>query len=151
MGARHRLGWLAAAATIVVACSDAKVYVYTAQKWNPAASCLEEYVPIETVDGDGADSTCPAACLSVGDDLYVSTLCPPLPANATPVPATDPVCKEALAAEAQKRACAGPVAAPDAAEGGEDVREAGEDASVEADAAEAGTDADADATDARDD
>lgn len=146
--APHRLALLGAAVTIVVACSDAKLYVYTAQKWNATDRCLESYTPIETVEGEGADAFCPATCLSVGGDLFVSTVCPPLPDNATRVPASDPECRDALAAEAQKRSCEATEAPPDAREEAEAASDAGEDTGVETDAdADAPAEADADAQD----
>lgn len=111
----------AGALTSVVSCEDAQSYVYSAQKYDPAAMCLATYKPVEVVNGSGASSTCPPACLTVGADLYVSTMCPPLPAIATAVEADASDCIAALAAVKAHASCDTPAEA-----GGE---EAGEDAS----------------------
>lgn len=79
------LGLVAAAA-----CDAADVYIYTARKVE--ATCLDPYEAIDQIDGDGAKATCAPTCFTLDDDTYVSTVCPPLPANAVPIPATDPAC-----------------------------------------------------------
>jgi hypothetical protein len=109
----------AASAGAAAACDDGYHYVYTAQRWNDASGCLEDYTPIEVVPGDGVSSNCPALCLTVGEDLYVSTVCPPLPSNATAAdPQTSP-CKEALAAAAKEISCsAGDASDGDASDDG---------------------------------
>jgi hypothetical protein len=106
----------------MVAC-EVPFYVYSARPWNAADACVEPYVPVDRVDGEGAGSSCPAVCLSVGRQLYVSTVCPPLPPSATEVAATDPSCRAALDALNRNRVCGG------AEEGGVDGAAAGEDAS----------------------
>lgn len=80
------------------ACQTTESYVYSAQKYDPAADCLAPYAPVETVSGEGAGSQCPVTCLTVGADLYVSTMCPPLPAVATAVAADAGDCIAARAA-----------------------------------------------------
>lgn len=120
----------AAAAGVGVACEDAQSYVYTAQKYDPTAGCLAAYTPVELVNGSGASSTCPATCLTVGDDLFVSTMCPPLPAIATAVPDDAGTCIPALAAAKRGGTCDEP------AEGGADEDAADPDAATDPDAAE---------------
>lgn len=131
----------------MVAC-EVPFYVYSARPWNAADACVEPYVPLDRVDGEGAGSSCPAVCLSVGRQLYVSTVCPPLPPSATEVAATDPACRAALDALNRDRVCGGP------AEGGvdgaaaEDASDASGDGSTDAlDGADA-RDGDAEAGDA---
>jgi hypothetical protein len=80
------------------ACIRTESYVYSAQKYDPAADCLAAYAPVELVTGSGASATCPATCLTVGSDLYVSTMCPPLPVIATSVDSDAGDCIAALAA-----------------------------------------------------
>ena len=110
--------------------------MYLAQKYDPANDCLESYKPIEVVSGSGAGSSCPATCMTVGADLLVSTVCPPLPTIATEVPADAGDCIAALAAVKKGGTCDAP---PD---GGEVDADAGMDASAgepdaEVDAADA--------------
>lgn len=101
----------AAAAVGGAACLTTESYVYSAQKYDPAADCLATYGAIEVVNGSGAGTTCPAACLSVGEDLYVSTVCPPLPTIATAVAADAADCIKALAAAKRGGTCDAPAEA----------------------------------------
>ncbi|MGC4079510.1 MAG: hypothetical protein QM702_21210 [Rubrivivax sp.] len=147
--ARPRSGYVFAVFPLVAlaaaaACEDSRFYVYTAQRWNAEEGCLEEYGPIEVVSGAGVSAACPAACLRVGEDLYVSTLCPPLPDNATAVDAKDGECKDALAAAAKKLACGAAEAGSEAGE-----RESGAEDGAQPDA-RAEEDAAGDARDAAD-
>jgi hypothetical protein len=120
------------------ACLAAESYVYTAQKYDPTADCVNASKPIEVVKGSGASATCPAACLMVGEDLYVSTLCPPLPTIATAVDRDAGDCVAALAAAARGGTCDAPLAI----EGGADAARGDADAADEAAAADdAGGDA----------
>lgn len=90
---------LAAALTaVIVACEGTEHYVYSAQKFDPIADCLAPYAPVEIVNGEGANASCPNVCLAVGDDLYVSSMCTPLPIGATAVAADAGPCIAALAA-----------------------------------------------------
>jgi len=82
----------------LASCLTTESYVYTARQYDPAADCLNAYAAVEVVSGSGARSTCRAACLTVGPDLYVSTMCPPLPVIATAVAADAGDCIAALAA-----------------------------------------------------
>lgn len=91
---------VAAGSALAVACVEVDSYVYSAHKYDSANACVGDYHSIEVIDGTGAKSTCPKACLEVNCALYVSTVCPPLPAIATPVASASPDCKAALAAPA---------------------------------------------------
>jgi hypothetical protein len=135
---------VAAAAAALGACEDASSYVYTAQKYDPAGDCRGAYAPVEVVNGPGASATCQAICMTVGADLYVSTMCPPLPAVATEVAADAAACVAALAAEACDDPGEGGVGAGEEA-GGEDAEADGataddaapDDGGVATDAADA--------------
>lgn len=80
------------------ACEGPQSYVYSAQQYDPTADCLAAYSPVEVVNGEGAGSHCPTVCMTVGEGLYVSSMCGPLPAVATEVPADAGACLAALAA-----------------------------------------------------
>lgn len=124
----------------VTSCLTTQSYVYYAQKYDPTNDCLEANTAVELVNGTGASSTCPAACLSVGADLFVSTVCPPLPTIATAVPPDAGDCIAALAAAKRGGTC-------DAPADGAATEDANTDASVDMDSS-AEPDADIDAADA---
>lgn len=135
---------LAAGSALVVACIEDDSYVYSAQKYDAANACVGDYHAIEIIDGNGAKSTCPKACFEVNGELYVSTVCPPLPAIATSVASNTPDCKAALAAPS----CSAPSDGGDDADGDEDggdsggepdaERDAGQDSAPIVDASDAG-------------
>lgn len=89
---------ITAGAAVAIACVDTESYVYSAQKYDSANDCVQAYQSIEVIDGKGAKSTCPKTCLDVNGELFVSTMCPPLPAIATAVPLDASACKAALEA-----------------------------------------------------
>ncbi len=129
----------ACGAALLASCLRTESYVYFAQRYEPTNDCLEKYSPVEVVNGAGAGS-CAAMCMTVGADLFVSKVCPPLPAIATEVPADAGDCIAALKAAKRGGTCDAP---PD---GGADA-----DADAEADAGSDGggqPDAEADAADA---
>lgn len=84
---------------IVIACEEAQVYVYSAQRYNEDEDCVGRYEAIETVPGPDVYSKCAKRCLTVKEAVFVSTVCPPLPAIANDLPPTDPTCQKALAAQ----------------------------------------------------
>jgi hypothetical protein len=129
---------LGALAALGGACLSTESYVYSAQRYDPTNDCLESYKAVEVVNGEGA-GTCPATCMTVGADLLVSTVCPPLPAIATEVPADASDCIAALKAAKQGGTCDAP------ADGGEEDGGPDMDTGTEPDAAE--PDADVDAAD----
>ena len=122
------LGGGLAATTGLASCISTDSYVYTAQKYDPTADCVSAYQAVEVVHGSGASATCPAACLMVGGDLYVSTLCPPLPAIASAVDSDAGACVAALKAAAKGGTCDVPLVTEGGADdgsaeaGGEDAR-----------------------------
>lgn len=88
---------LVAALGTIAACEGAESYVYTARRYDPAGACLEPYAPVEVVDGPPVAATCPETCLTVGTDVFVTTMCPPLPAVATELEADAEACVAARA------------------------------------------------------
>jgi hypothetical protein len=123
MTVRSSLLRFAAASTLlgvcaIGACIKTESYVYSAQKYDPAAGCVAAYASVELVNGPGVGSQCPATCLRVGGDLYVSTMCPPLPTIATEVPAGASDCLAALAAAKRGGTCDSPEASAIDAGGG---------------------------------
>ena len=133
MGIRASSLRLAVLSALVAACVGEEKYVYSARRYDPDADCLDPYSPVESVPGEGAGSRCPPSCLTTGGDVFVTTMCPPLPAIATAVPGSAEDCKAALAALAARRTCGGDT--PDAA--------AGADSGADADANDGGEDEDA--------
>jgi len=133
----------------LTSCIATDSYVYTAQKYDPTNDCVNGYKPVEVVKGSGASATCPPMCLMVGADLYVSTLCPPLPDIATAVDSDAGTCPAALAAAASGGTCDNPVASEagtddGGAEGGDqDADTDAEAPDAESDAADAATITDA--------
>jgi hypothetical protein len=122
VGTAAALGGAALLGGSVASCLTTESYVYFAQKYDPAGDCLETNAPVEVVNGSGASSVCPAACLTVGADLFVSTVCPPLPAIATAVPADAGDCIKAVAAAKRGGTCDAPAEAgsePDAESDGD--------------------------------
>lgn len=126
-------------AAAFAACLDEEArYVYTAQKFDPALGCLEDYAPLETVPGESVSSVCAPTCLSANANVYLSTVCPPVPAIATALDAASPECQAALDAARLEASCSAPEEEGDGgeAEGGEadgEVPDAGEDAPADLD------------------
>jgi hypothetical protein len=94
------LGAGAALGLLGPGCDESGPRVYTAQRHAVEQRCLETYAPIGLVEAETLSALCPAVCLSLGEDLYVSTLCPPYPAEASIEPADSEGCAAALAAPA---------------------------------------------------
>jgi hypothetical protein len=91
---------------MTLACNDVVPSVYTARAYEPETMCLDDYTPIGLVDTGTLSSLCPPTCLAVGAALYVSTACPPFPAEATEVePAKSPDCVQALALLKADKTC----------------------------------------------
>jgi hypothetical protein len=130
----------------LASCISTDSYVYTAQKYDPTNDCVNAYAPVEVVNGSGASAKCAPVCLMVGTDVFVSTLCPPLPDIATAVDADAGACLAALAAAASGATCDMPVVTEGGtddggAEGGDQDAEAPD--AADGDAADAGAITDA--------
>jgi hypothetical protein len=93
------------------ACDEFGPRVYTAQRHAVDPGCLEAYAPIGLVEARAVSALCEPVCLSLGEGLYVSTLCPPYPAEASVEPEDSEGCTAALAAPL----CDDPIETPDAA------------------------------------
>ena len=114
----------------VTSCLSTESYVYFAQKYDPTNDCLERYKPVEVVNGSGA-AECRATCMTVGADLLVSTVCPPLPAIATEVPADAGDCIAAQKAAERGGTCDAP---PDGGDAGANMDASGDSCGEERDA-----------------
>jgi len=97
------------AAAALASCISTDSYVYTAQKYDPDNDCVNGYAAVEVVKGSGASADCAPLCLMVGADLYVSTLCPPLPDIASAVDSDAGPCIAAKKAQATGGTCDNPV------------------------------------------
>ena len=142
------VGLLVLVAACVAACVGEEEYVYSARRYDARAECFDPYAPVETVPGEGAGSQCPASCLTTGGEVYVTSMCPPLPGIASAVPAGTKECQAALAALKGGRTC-GAASAEAGDEAGDDGGDASEGDASEGDAADAATDS-ADVRDAAD-
>lgn len=134
----------AGALALLGACSDAKTHVFSAQLYEQARGCLDDYAAIDVVEGGDGSARCAPACFVGGGAYYVSTMCAPFPAALAPADldaAADPTCVAALAAAAAGKSCSAPVdagdgrdAAGDAGDDGGDAGDDGGDADAPADA-----------------
>jgi hypothetical protein len=94
---------LVGAVAAAAACDAADSYVYTARRYDADAACLHPYHAVEVVEGPGAAATCPETCLTVGNEVFVTTMCPPLPTIATELEANAEAC--IAARRASSRTC----------------------------------------------
>jgi hypothetical protein len=98
---RKRLQWIGLGLCCLTAattsCQDSAPSVYTARAYEPDAKCLDDYTSVGLVDVGSLSAACDPACLEIAGTLYVSTVCPPLPDEATPVSPSDAPCVDALA------------------------------------------------------
>jgi hypothetical protein len=86
-------------------CNESGPRVYTAQLYRPELACVDGYAPLGLVEGEALSSLCEPVCLALGDDRYVSTVCPPYPAEVSlEVPDSDG-CAAALEAVASESTC----------------------------------------------
>lgn len=92
------LGITAWLGVLAAGCDGFGPRVYTAQRHAVEAGCLETYAPIGLVEAEAISALCAPVCLSLGEDRYVSTLCPPYPAEASVEPEGSEGCTAALAA-----------------------------------------------------
>jgi hypothetical protein len=87
------------------ACNESEPRVYTAQFFRPDPGCLESYAPLGLVQGESLSALCEPVCLALGEDLYVSTVCPPYPAEVSLELPSSEGCGAALEAVASELAC----------------------------------------------
>lgn len=121
---------LAGIVVAIVACDDNPRYVYTAQRYDSRRGCLEDFRGVETIPGDSVSVRCGQTCFTVGDDLYISPVCPPLPDNATELEQSDEECQAALDASRQEASCVGLQLADE--DGGAEETDGGEEEDADA-------------------
>jgi hypothetical protein len=86
-------------------CNESGPRVYTAQLYRSELACLEGYAPLGLVEGESLSSLCEPVCLALGDDRYVSTVCPPYPAEVSVELSDSAGCAAALEAVASDSTC----------------------------------------------
>lgn len=118
----RRAYWLLVGLGLVVAaaCTEAQSYVYSARRFNPGKSCLEPYVSIDLVDGEGAGSGCIPRCFRFDKELYTSRVCPPLPDSVEELDQESAECLAANNLDIYDASCTAPDDAGDAGEGDDD-------------------------------
>ncbi len=79
-------------------CDDAPTHIYSAQLYEQANDCLDDYTALDIVTGGTGSSGCNPVCLVGGGATYVSTVCPPYATAVAPGAPDDPACIAALAA-----------------------------------------------------
>jgi hypothetical protein len=139
------LGWTGPIGLAVLpGCDESGPRVYTAQAYEPANGCLDDYVPVGLVMSAALFPTCDPVCLELGNVLYVSTVCAPYPATAVPVApedSTDCATALALATSDTGGLCSALDASPASDDGGGgDDGEAGDDGASTTAPGEAGDD-----------
>jgi hypothetical protein len=86
-------------------CNESGPRVYTAQRYRPELACLEGYAPLGLVEGESLSSLCEPVCLALGDNRFVSTVCPPYPAEVSVELPDSADCAAALGAVASESTC----------------------------------------------
>jgi hypothetical protein len=81
-------------------CDESGPRVFTAQRFRAELACLEAYAPLGLVEAEDVGSLCDPVCLSQDEELFVTTVCPPYPAQATVDAPDSDDCAAALAAPA---------------------------------------------------
>lgn len=108
------VGWcLAVLALGSSSCEEYGPRVYTARLYRVESRCLEPYTPIGVVQAGELHVDC-AQCLSLDGELYVSRVCPPLPARADPLKPDASACALPFAAFAADTTCGASDAGVDA-------------------------------------
>ena len=93
------LFWFAALALLGNACNEPGPRVYTARAYDRDARCLDPDEPIGLVEAEELRATCPPVCIELRAKLYVSTICPPFPADSVLLTANESAdCGGALSA-----------------------------------------------------
>lgn len=67
---------------LALGCDESGPRVYTAQPYSDEGGCVGDYVPVGLVYGGDLASTCDPVCFTLAGQLYVSTVCQPLPNDA---------------------------------------------------------------------
>ena len=91
----------------LAACDESGPRVYTAKAYDREKRCLSADAPIGLVESDDLKATCEPVCIELQGELYVSTVCPPYPADSALLAAeASPDCAAALTALAAETECA---------------------------------------------
>lgn len=98
-------------AGICSGCDESGPRVFTAQRYRADLACLEAYAPIGLIEARDVSALCEPVCLYQDEELYVSTVCAPYPAEASLAEPEAEDCVAALAAGD----CEDPTESPDAA------------------------------------
>jgi hypothetical protein len=95
-------------------CNDdnTRSHVYAGRKFEDARGCLDTTTSVDVVDGPDRGSTCDPMCIVSAPDydsgvrsVFVSTMCPPLPAAPFDTTQSDPRCPTAIAAYKTNLTC----------------------------------------------
>ncbi len=92
------LGLLLWSSVVQYGCDESGPRVYTAQRFSPEVACLEAYAPLGLVEAKDLGALCEPVCLSQDVELFVSSVCPPYPTEASLEAADAEGCAAALAA-----------------------------------------------------
>ncbi len=148
-------------------CDDTPTHIYSAQLYEQANDCLDDYTALDIVTGGTGSSGCDPVCLVGSGTTYVSTVCPPYATTVALGAADDPTCVAALAAYRTCKWCMStgnePTCTYDGGDAGSaddagnladgtavDASDGTADASTTADAGDDGPDGDADDLEAGD-
>jgi hypothetical protein len=101
-----------AGGVLASACDDdVSSHIYSGRLYEPSLECLDNVSAIDVVAGPEPMTPCAPICIiGLGDDatpsqVYVSTMCPPLPQYPYDLTGTDPRCPLALALYNQDTTC----------------------------------------------
>jgi len=109
-------------ASVAMGCEEYGPRVYTGRPVVAGLGCLPASVPLGVVQAGDLPADCEARCLLIDAALYVSPVCPPLPARALELgPDQSPACARALWLFDNQAFCGALDAGPSAA-GGFDAR-----------------------------
>jgi hypothetical protein len=72
------------AAVAYAACNEENVHIFSAHRFDPTRSCLEDPVSIDVINGGSTGNNCSPECLTTTGQcglpaIFVSTQCPPFP------------------------------------------------------------------------
>lgn len=97
--------------TLASSCDESGPRVFTAQHYRADLDCLDAYAPLGLVEAGFLGALCEPVCLVQDDEVFVSSVCAPYPAEASVLELDAPDCVAALAASS----CDDAATIPDAA------------------------------------
>jgi hypothetical protein len=124
-------------ALVAFGCDDTPTHVYSAELYEQASDCLDDYVALDIVSGGSGSALCDPVCLVSGTTYYVSRMCAPYPSAVTAGDSSDPLCAAALAAYQSCKFCQDTGNEPtcETPDGGEDEASVDEASTEDTDAA----------------